>query len=57
MKKRRILRFTALGILIISTVYVVVSLISNPLGADVTMLALATTAGFIALGCDKGKPE
>lgn len=55
MKRRKILCSIALVILLISTVYVVCSIISNPLGADNTMLTLATCAGFIALASNKDK--
>lgn len=52
-KSKRIIRGFAIGILLICTVYLVHSIISNPLGEQNTMLALAVTAGFISLGSNK----
>lgn len=40
-------------ILLICTLYLVYSIVSNPLGEHDIILALAVTAGFISLGTDK----
>lgn len=56
-KNRKILRGIAIGILLICTVYLVYSIISNPLGTDNTMLALAVCAGFIALDSNNNKDK
>ncbi|MBM6861330.1 hypothetical protein H9X78_12780 [Clostridium saudiense] len=42
-----------IGILLMCTIYLVYSIISNPLGQHDIMLALAVSAGFISLGTDK----
>lgn len=47
------LRGIIICILLICTVYLVYSIVSNPLGEHDIMLALAVTAGFISLGTDK----
>lgn len=51
-KNSKILRSIILGILLICTIYLVYSIISNPLGQHDIMLALAVSAGFISLGTD-----
>ncbi len=58
-RSRKVLRSFAIGLLIICTVYLVYSIISNPFGEQDIMLALAVTAGFISLGSNKngGKDE
>lgn len=53
MEKRKIVRGIILAILLICTVFLVYSIVSNPLGEHDTILALAVTAGFIALGQNK----
>lgn len=55
MRKRKIIRGIILAILLICTVFVIYSIVADPLGEHNIMLALATTAGFIALGEDKKK--
>lgn len=52
-KNRKILRGIILTVLLICTAFLVYSIIINPLGEHDIMLALAVTAGFIALGDDK----
>lgn len=49
-KNRRILRGIILAVLLICTAFLVYSIVKNPLGEHDIMLALAVTAGFIALG-------
>ena len=51
-KNSKILRGIILGILLICTIYLVYSIISNPLGQHDIMLAIAISAGFISLGTD-----
>ena len=52
-KNRKILRCIILAVLLICTVFLVYSIVTNPFGEHDIMLALAVTAGFIALGNDK----
>ncbi len=52
-KNRKVLRGFATGMLLICTVYLVYSIISNPFGEQHIMLALAVTAGFISLDLNK----
>ena len=52
-KSRKVLRGFAIGILLICTVYLVYSIISNPFGEQDIILALSVTAGFISLGSNK----
>ncbi|MEO2508646.1 hypothetical protein ABHA01_12720 [Clostridium paraputrificum] len=52
-KNRKILRGIILAVLLICTVFLVYSIVTNPFGEHDIMLALAVTAGFIALGNDK----
>lgn len=54
-KNSKILRGIILGILLICTIYLVYSIISNPLGQHDIMLALAVSAGFISLGTDNNR--
>ena len=54
-KSRKVLRGFAIGILLICTVYLVYSIISNPFGKQDIILALAVTAGFISLGSNKSE--
>lgn len=55
MEKRKIVRGIILAILLICTVFVIYSIVTDPLGEHDIMLALAITAGFVALGEDKKK--
>lgn len=55
MKKRQIIRGIILIVLLICTSFLIYSIITNPLGEHDIMLALAVTAGFIALAYDKKK--
>ncbi len=55
MEKRKIVRGILLAILLICTVFLIYSIVTDPLGKHDIMLALAVTAGFIALGQDKKK--
>lgn len=55
MGKRKIVRGILLAILLICTVFLIYSIVTDPLGKHDIMLALAVTAGFIALGQDKKK--
>lgn len=57
LKNRKVLRGFAIGILLICTVYLVYSIISNPFGEQDIMLALAVTAGFISLGSNKNEDK
>ncbi len=54
-KNSKIWRGIILGILLICTIYLVYSIISNPLGQHDIMLALAVSAGFISLGTDNNR--
>lgn len=54
-KNSKIGRGIILGILLICTIYLVYSIISNPLGQHDIMLALAVSAGFISLGTDNNR--
>ena len=55
MENRKIVRGILLAILLICTVFLIYSIVTDPLGKHDIMLALAVTAGFIALGQDKKK--
>lgn len=55
LKNRKALRGFAIGILLICTIYLVYAIISNPLGEQDIMLALAITAGFIFLSSNKNE--
>lgn len=55
--KRKIVRGVILAVLLICTVFLAYSIITDPLGEHDVMLALAVAAGFIALGNDKGKDK
>ena len=52
-KSRKILRGIILVVLLICTAFLVYSVVTNPFGKHDIMLALAVTAGFIALGDNK----
>lgn len=54
-KNRKTLRGIVLAVLLICTAFLVYSIVTNPLGKHDIMLALAVSAGFIALGDDKAK--
>lgn len=57
-ESRKVLRGIAIGVLLICTVYIVYSIIKDPLGKHDIMFALVVTAGFIALGSNKkGRSE
>ena len=55
MEKRKIVNGIILVILLICTAFLIYSIVTDPLGKHDIMLALAVTAGFIALGKDKHK--
>ncbi len=56
MEKRKIVSGIILAILLICTAFLIYSIVTDPLrGEHDIMLALAVTAGFIALGKDKHK--
>ena len=55
MKKRKIVRGVILAVLLICTMFLICSIVTDPLGEHDIMFALAVTAGFIALGQDKKK--
>ena len=55
MEKRKIVSGIILAILLICTAFLIYSIVTDPLGEHDIMLALAVTAGFIALGQDKKK--
>ena len=56
-KNSRIVRGIILAILLICTVFLVYSIVTDPLGEHDIMLALAVAAGFIALGNDKSEKK
>ena len=56
-KNRKVLRCFAIVILLICTVYLVYSIISNPFGEHDIILALAVTAGFVSLGSNKNREK
>ncbi len=51
-RNKKILRGIILAVLLICTVFIVYSIVINPLGKHNIMFSLAVTAGFIALGTD-----
>lgn len=55
MKDRKIIRGIILTVLLICTAFLIYSILTDPFGVRDIMLALAVTAGFIALGKDKKK--
>ena len=57
LKKMGIVRGIILVILLVCTAFLVYSIIKDPFGAHDIMLALALTAGFIALGYDRDKKQ
>lgn len=57
MKNRKIIRGIILIILLMCTVFLIYSILTDPLGQHDTWLALAVSAGFIALWEDKKKDD
>lgn len=55
MEKRKIVRGIILAVLLVCAVFLIYSIVTDPLGEHHIMLALAVTAGFIALEQDKRK--
>lgn len=55
MERRKIVRGIILAVLLVCTVFLIYSIVTDPLGEHNIMLPLAVTAGFIALGQDKRK--
>lgn len=55
MKNRKIVRRIVMVVLLVCTAFLVYSIVKNPFGEYDVMLALAITAGFIAL--DKKEKE
>ncbi|EGG80657.1 hypothetical protein HMPREF9477_00116 [Lachnospiraceae bacterium 2_1_46FAA] len=55
MEKRKIVRGVILAVLLVCTMFLIYSIVTDPLGEHDIMFALAVTAGFIALGQDKKK--
>ena len=54
-KKEKIVRGIILAVLLVCAVFLIYSIVTDPLGEHDIMLALAVTAGFIALEQDKRK--
>ncbi len=57
MEKRKIIRGIILAILLVCTVFLIYDIVTAPLGEHNIMLALAITAGFVALGQDRKKEK
>ena len=57
MEKRKIIRGIILAILLACTVFLIYDIVTDPLGKHDIMLALAITAGFIALEQDMKKEK
>lgn len=55
METRKIVRGIILAVLLVCTVFLIYSIVTDPLGEHDIMLPLAVTAGFIALGQGKRK--
>ena len=55
MEKRKIVRGVILAVLLVCTMFLIYSIVTDPLGEHDITFALAVTAGFIALGQDKKK--
>ena len=55
MEKRKIVKKIVMVVLLICTAFLIYSIVQNPLSEHNCMLALAITAGFIAL--DKSEKE
>lgn len=56
-KNRKGMKEIILAVLLLCTAYLVYSIIANPLGEHDIILALAVTAGFIALSGNKKKAD
>lgn len=56
-KNRKVMKENILAVLLLCTAYLVYSIIANPLGEHDIILALAVTAGFIALSGNKKKAD
>ena len=56
-KNRKVMKEIILAVLLLCTAYLVYSIIANPLGEHDIILALAVTAGFIALSGNKRKAD
>ena len=56
-KNRKVMKEIILAVLLLCTAYLVYSIIDNPLGEHDIILALAVTAGFIALSGNKKKAD
>lgn len=54
-KSKKIIRWIVIGILLVCTVFLVYSIVSDPLGEHDIMLACAIAAGFVALGSNKNE--
>ena len=55
METRKIVRGIILAVLLVCAVFLIYSIVTDPLGEHDIMLPLAVTAGFIALGQYKRK--
>ena len=55
METRKIVRGIILAVLLVCTVFLIYSIVTDPLGEHDIILPLSVTAGFIALGQDKRK--
>ena len=55
MEKRKIVRGIILAIPLVCTVFLIYDIVTAPLGEHNMMLALAITAGFVALEQDRKK--
>jgi hypothetical protein len=55
MEKSKMIHGIILAVLLLCTVFLIYSIVTDPLGKHDIMLALAVTAGFVALGNDKSK--
>lgn len=52
-KNKKVFRGIIICVLLFGTLYLLHSVLSNPLGKQDTILAIAITAGFISLGTDR----
>lgn len=53
MNGRKIIRGIILAVLLLCTAFLIYSIVVDPLGKHDIMLALAVTAGFLALGSER----
>lgn len=53
MNGRKIIRGIILAVLLLCTAFLIYSIVVDPLGEHDIMLALAVTAGFLALGSER----